>query len=524
MWPATSSNVVLRPSFFLPSLWKSSLLTVEWPFFVYTHSLETLQLKMMGPALLDLYSTGYVSSAAAARKKTNESGGSGGDQQLRPLLNPIADPNSPANQPTKQKSLPLSGGLFRKSSPREASTKSLPGLRSFLFPDSNRDFDQRIGNVDRGGMCGSGDLLLVNIREEDELRSDTPTTGSESTGSHVSSAVTPNKYLAEFQKSSSDGCKMRSLLTAGAGQNMLTGSNSMQHLRGSNNNINSGHLSNSANGNISFAGQQSTGLIGNAQLLARCPVWYVGELPLEPLQTMAMLPWMVADFRRQTRWPSNCWADENGSGSLSSSLSFGSVSSLASSAGGQQHSRSWVSGERRPVLLELTDRWVRGIERKLSSDYPSNATAGLCSPWSSSCSDYGSLAATGAHGNNNGGGEQLFLHPLLSISKVQLLPNGEEDEQTPAVCFVYLLKQPNSKRMFSVHVFETEDQHFVSFQFIDWIFFEFLSVSMFSQNSTPFLFLHPPTHIQFCLEDRLAWFCVYCLLTLNGVPSSRKVD
>lgn len=391
---------------------------------------------MMGPALLDLYSTSLGSSNGRKKKPDSvEAKESPLPLDQRPLLSDAENSNSDQRPPTKQRSLPLSGfvrtsgssgmtGLFRKASPRDSSTKSLPGLRSLLFADTT--ISSTGSAIPTSSSNVSSNDILVNIREEDEHRPDSRST----------SVLSSSKHASEFQKSSSDGCKVRGLLTVDS--SLSSNSTSMQHL-----------------------GAINTGSSSTAQLITRCSAWYVGELPLEPLQTMAMLPWMVAEFRRIAAWP-RLWSDRSASNSLTSSLSFGSMSSLTSSSGPGRNGPV----ERRPITLELTDRFLRALDRKSSGDTSeARSFVQMFSARSTSCSDYGSLSGTTGNLNSAtliGSDSPVFVHLLPDISKVQLIPISDDEECNLSVCFVYLLKQPNTRKAFTVHVFETDDQHFVS--------------------------------------------------------------
>lgn len=194
----------------------------------------------MGPALIDLYSTSYNETS---KRKTTE------------IKNDRKDGNGNTGTIIKNKK-----NLNNKIE------KKLPSLRNLLFDSSNDTKDYH----SLSGYNSNGELL-VNISEEEEKAS--------AESENAKNDDKKRRSNSEFYKSSSDGCKVKQLISPNS---IPTSSSSMQILN-----------------NETKSKQQSQ--VDFGKIIARFPVIYVGQKFLDKKYTFPMLKWLVAETRYTIR-------------------------------------------------------------------------------------------------------------------------------------------------------------------------------------------------------------------------------
>lgn len=340
---------------------------------------------MMGTALIDLYSSNYQESTSRKPTSTNDGNGNAGTivRNKRPIIK----------------------------------DKKLSGLRAILF-DSSQSKNESNYHTLSGFTNGE---LLVNISEEEEK-----TPNDEQAKECKEGVDKRSRSGQEFCKSSSDGCKIRPALIT-----QVPAGGSMQVL---------------SNGEIRSRQRSASGnQIDFGKVIARFPMIYVGQKFLDKKYTLPMLPWLVAEFRREVL--------PIGNSPGSSNLSFNSSSSAGSNSFVGLGLQGPFKRERKRVWFEISDRCVLGFDRQQSGFDELNK---------SFTADSEKEAFSRMNALNEG---YLFLHKNNWICKVQEQPHEDGD----LFCFVYLTRdfghgfgQNNENKPYTLHVFECDEKQIVS--------------------------------------------------------------
>lgn len=345
----------------------------------------------MGTALIDLYSSNYQESTSRRSASTNDGNGNAGTI-VRNKRSIIKD-------------------------------KKLSGLRAILF-DSN---PSKVNESNYHTLSGfTNGELLVNISEEEEKTPNDEQPQTKELHEKDAKPGADKRSGPEFCKSSSDGCKIRPLIT------QVPAGGSMQVL----NNVETRPRQRTSSGNqIEFG-----------KVIARFPMIYVGQKFLDKKYTLPMLPWLVAEFRREVL--------PIGNSPGSSNLSFNSSSSAGSSSFGLSVGlQGPFKKERKRIWFEISDRGVLGFDRQQSGFDELNK---------SFTADSEKEAFSRMNALNEG---YLFLHKNNWICKVQAQPHEDGD----LFCFVYLTRdfgqgfgQNNEFKPYTLHVFECDEKQIVS--------------------------------------------------------------
>ena len=294
--------------------------------------------------------------------------------------------------------------------------KKLPGLRAILFDSNANKVAESTYHTLSGFTNGE---LLVNISEEEEKAT---------TDERTENGTKNQRSSPEFCKSSSDGCKIRPLIA----QVPAGGSTQV---------LNQNEIKNRSSSQIDFG-----------KVIARFPMTYVGQKFLDKKYTLPMLPWLVAEFRREVL--------PIGASPNSSNLSFNSNSSAGSNSFGLSLQGPFKR-ERKRIWFEISDRCVLGFDRQQSGFDELNTLNAKSFTVDNEKEAFSRMNAL-AEG-------YLFLHKNSWICKVQ----AQAHEDGDLFCFVYLTRdfgsgfgQNNENKPYTLHVFECDEKQIVSIVFV----------------------------------------------------------